>query len=115
MDYLLAILRPQRSPCTFTRTSLTNSKVQSIERRLETPGFRYSRIANPTADILEKRVAQGGVSALAVASGQAALAYAFLALADREGKATACLAGLLTYERKPVGELSHESSAIPWH
>ena len=39
---------------------------------LEAPGFRYSRIANPTTDILEKRVAQleGGVSALAVASGQ---------------------------------------------
>jgi O-acetylhomoserine (thiol)-lyase len=54
---------------------------------LEIPGFRYSRIANPTTDILEKRVAQleGGVAALAVASGQAALAYAFLTLADRGG------------------------------
>ena len=50
-------------------------------------GFRYSRIANPTTDILEQRVAQleGGVAALAVASGQAALAYAFLTLADRGG------------------------------
>jgi O-acetylhomoserine (thiol)-lyase len=58
---------------------------------LETPGFRYSRIANPTTDILEKRVAQleGGVSALAVASGQAALAYAFLTLADRGGSIVA--------------------------
>ena len=47
---------------------------------LEVPGFRYSRISNPTTDILEKRVAQleGGVAALAVASGQAALNYAFL-------------------------------------
>ena len=54
---------------------------------LEIPGFRYSRIANPTTDILEKRIAQleGGVAALAVASGQAALAYAFLTLADRGG------------------------------
>ena len=54
---------------------------------LEAPGFRYSRIANPTTDILEKRIAQleGGVSALAVASGQAALAYAFLTLADCGG------------------------------
>ena len=54
---------------------------------LEQPGFRYSRIANPTTDILEKRVAQleGGLSALAVASGQAALAYAFLTIADRGG------------------------------
>src|SRR6202041_1324285 len=58
---------------------------------LETPGFRYSRIANPTTDILEKRVAQleGGVSALAVASGQAALAYAFLTLADGGGSIVA--------------------------
>src|SRR5208337_5644220 len=54
---------------------------------LEVEGFRYSRINNPTVDILEKRVAllEGGVSALAVASGQAALNYAFLTLADRGG------------------------------
>ena len=54
---------------------------------LEAPGYRYSRIANPTTDILERRVAQleGGVAALAVASGQAALNYAFLTLADRGG------------------------------
>jgi O-acetylhomoserine (thiol)-lyase len=58
---------------------------------LETPGFRYSRISNPTTDILEKRVAQleGGMSALAVASGQAALTYAFLTLADRGGNIVA--------------------------
>jgi O-acetylhomoserine (thiol)-lyase len=58
---------------------------------LEAPGFRYSRIANPTTDILEKRVAglEGGVAALAVASGQAALNYAFLTLADRGGNIVA--------------------------
>ena len=58
---------------------------------LEVPGFRYSRIANPTTDILEKRVAllEGGVAALAVASGQAALNYAFLTLADRGGSIVA--------------------------
>ena len=58
---------------------------------LEIPGFRYSRIANPTTDILEKRVAllEGGVAALAVASGQAALNYAFLTLADRGGSIVA--------------------------
>ena len=54
---------------------------------LEEPGFRYSRIANPTVDILERRVAalEGGVGALCVASGQAALHYALLTLADRGG------------------------------
>ena len=58
---------------------------------LEAPGFRYSRIANPTTEILEKRVAQleGGLAALAVASGQAALAYAFLTVADRGGSIVA--------------------------
>src|SRR5216117_2898465 len=46
---------------------------------LEEEGFRYSRISNPTVEILEKRVAalEGGVAALATASGQAALHYAF--------------------------------------
>ena len=54
---------------------------------LEAEGFRYSRISNPTTDILEKRVAamEGGIGALAVASGQAALHYAFTTLADHGG------------------------------
>jgi O-acetylhomoserine (thiol)-lyase len=58
---------------------------------LEVEGYRYSRISNPTTDILEKRVAQleGGAAALAVASGQAALAYAFLTLADNGGNIVA--------------------------
>jgi O-acetylhomoserine (thiol)-lyase len=45
---------------------------------LEVPGYRYTRIANPTTDILEQRVAEleGGVAALSVASGQTALFYA---------------------------------------
>jgi O-acetylhomoserine (thiol)-lyase len=45
---------------------------------LEVPGYRYTRIANPTTDILEERVAllEGGVAALSVASGQTALMYA---------------------------------------
>jgi O-acetylhomoserine (thiol)-lyase len=47
---------------------------------LEAEGFRYSRISNPTTAVLEKRVAEleGGVGALAVATGQAALNYAAL-------------------------------------
>ena len=49
---------------------------------LEAPGFRYSRINNPTTDVLDRRVAllEGGVGALCVASGQAALHYAVLNL-----------------------------------
>ncbi len=47
---------------------------------LEQDGFRYSRINNPTNAVLERRVAalEGGVEALCVASGQAALNYATL-------------------------------------
>src|ERR1700756_4241087 len=41
-------------------------------------GNIYTRIMNPTADVLEKRIAEleGGVAALALASGQAASAFA---------------------------------------
>ena len=45
---------------------------------LEAEGFRYSRIGNPTNAVLERRVAalEGGVDALCVSSGQAAMYYA---------------------------------------
>src|SRR6185436_14367121 len=47
---------------------------------LEAEGYRYTRIANPTTAVLERRVAalEGGVEALCVASGQAAVHYATL-------------------------------------
>src|SRR2546423_9165385 len=47
---------------------------------LEADGFRYSRIGNPTTAVLERRVTalEGGVEALCVSSGQAALNYAAL-------------------------------------
>src|SRR5580700_10869210 len=51
---------------------------------LEVPGHRYGRISNPTTAVLEARVAalEGGVEALCVASGQAAMNYAVLNLAS---------------------------------
>jgi O-acetylhomoserine (thiol)-lyase len=51
---------------------------------LEADGFRYSRISNPTTAVLERRVAalEGGVEALAVSSGQAALHYAVANVAE---------------------------------
>jgi O-acetylhomoserine (thiol)-lyase len=54
---------------------------------LEAEGYRYSRIANPTTSVLEKRIAEleGGVGALAVATGQAALHFAIVNLADVGG------------------------------
>jgi len=51
---------------------------------LEAEGFRYSRISNPTVAVLERRVAEleGGLEAMCVSSGQAALNYAVLNLAE---------------------------------
>ncbi len=51
---------------------------------LEAPGYRYSRIGNPTTEVLERRIAalEGGLEALCVATGQAALNYAMLNLAE---------------------------------
>jgi O-acetylhomoserine (thiol)-lyase len=51
---------------------------------LEVEGYRYTRINNPTTDVLERRVAalEGGVGALCVGSGQAALNYAVLNLTE---------------------------------
>src|ERR1700730_2258866 len=47
---------------------------------LEVPGFRYTRIGNPTNAVLERRVTEleGGVHAISVGSGQAAIVYAVL-------------------------------------
>ncbi|MBP1992892.1 homocysteine synthase [Paenibacillus eucommiae] len=46
-------------------------------------GNIYTRIMNPTTDVLEKRVAalEGGLAALATASGQAAITYSILNIA----------------------------------
>jgi O-acetylhomoserine (thiol)-lyase len=46
-------------------------------------GFIYSRLMNPTNDVLEKRLAalDGGIGALAFASGQAAIVAAILTIA----------------------------------
>src|SRR5690349_3896710 len=51
---------------------------------LEADGFRYTRIANPTNTVLERRVAalEGGIEALSVASGQAATNYAVANIAE---------------------------------
>ncbi len=51
---------------------------------LKVPGNIYSRIMNPTNDVLEKRVAalEGGIAALAVASGMAAITYAIQTIAE---------------------------------
>ena len=51
---------------------------------LEAEGYRYTRIGNPTNSVLEQRVAmlEGGIDALCCSSGQTALYYASLNVAD---------------------------------
>lgn len=51
---------------------------------LEVPGNIYTRIMNPTNDVLEKRMAalEGGIGALVVSAGSAAINYAILTLAQ---------------------------------
>lgn len=53
---------------------------------LKDPGNIYGRLTNPTQSVFEQRIAalEGGVAALAVASGAAAIAYAFQNI-TREG------------------------------
>lgn len=52
---------------------------------LSEPGNIYGRLTNPTQEVLEKRVAalEGGVAALAVASGAAAVTYSILNIATK--------------------------------
>ena len=51
---------------------------------LKVQGNIYTRIMNPTTDVLEKRVAalEGGIGALALASGQAAITYSLLTIME---------------------------------
>lgn len=51
---------------------------------LKVQGNIYTRIMNPTQDVLEKRVSamEGGIAGLALASGMAAITYAILTIAE---------------------------------
>jgi O-acetylhomoserine (thiol)-lyase len=51
---------------------------------LKVPGNIYTRIMNPTQDVLEQRLAalEGGIASLALASGQAAVTYSILTIAE---------------------------------
>ncbi len=62
-----------------------NSKHAADRFGLADPGNIYGRLTNSTQDVLEKRVAalEGGVAALALASGAAAITYTIEALAQQ--------------------------------
>ncbi|MDR3342920.1 MAG: PLP-dependent transferase [Treponema sp.] len=61
-----------------------NSAHAAARFGLTDPGNIYNRLTNSTQDVLEKRIAalEGGVAALALASGAAAVTYSFLNLAQ---------------------------------
>jgi O-acetylhomoserine (thiol)-lyase len=52
---------------------------------LAVPGNIYTRIMNPTCDVLEKRVAEleGGIAGLALSAGSAAVTYSILTIAQK--------------------------------
>ncbi len=62
-----------------------NSAHAAARFGLADPGNIYGRLTNSTQDVLEKRVAalEGGVAALALASGAAAITYTIQALAQK--------------------------------
>ncbi|MBR3297129.1 MAG: O-acetylhomoserine aminocarboxypropyltransferase/cysteine synthase, partial [Firmicutes bacterium] len=62
-----------------------NSAHAAARFGLTDPGNIYSRLTNSTSDVFEKRIAalEGGVAALAVASGAAAITYTLEALAQQ--------------------------------
>ena len=52
---------------------------------LAVPGNIYTRLMNPTSDVLEKRVAEleGGIAGLALSAGSAAVTYSILTIAQK--------------------------------
>ena len=71
-------------PIYQTTSYVFHSSADAADRfALKAPGNIYGRLTNSTQDVLEKRIAalEGGVAALAVASGAAAVTYVIQALA----------------------------------
>ena len=69
----------------YQTTAFVFDNAEHAARRfsLQEPGNIYGRLTNPTQDVFEQRMAslEGGVAAVATASGAAALSYSFQALA----------------------------------
>ena len=78
---------PAQVPIYQTTSYLFNSSEHAANLfDLKETGFIYTRIGNPTQDILEKRLAalHNGTSALALSSGQAANSFSILNIAKPE-------------------------------
>ncbi|MFF0853892.1 bifunctional o-acetylhomoserine/o-acetylserine sulfhydrylase [Streptomyces sp. NPDC003280] len=84
---------------------------------LAEPGYIYTRIHNPTQDVFEQRVAalEGGVAAVALASGQAAETLAILTLAgsgDHIVSSTSLYGGTFNLFRHTLPRLGVEVSFV---
>lgn len=84
---------------------------------LSEPGNIYSRLTNPTQEAFEKRMAalEGGVGALATASGAAALAYIFQALAkagDHIVASETIYGGTYNYLKHTLAEYGVETTFV---
>ena len=72
-------------PIYATTSYVFKDSAQAAARfALTEPGNIYTRLSNPTSDVFEQRIAalEGGVAALATASGSAAVSYAVLNIAN---------------------------------
>lgn len=84
---------------------------------LKTPGNIYTRIMNPTTDMLEQRVAQleGGIAALAFASGMAAITATVLNLAEAGDNIVATAqvyGGTYTFFRHTLNSMGIEARLV---
>lgn len=74
--------RPRATPIYLTAGFVHEDFDQAADHFASGDGYSYTRVANPTAEAVERRVAalEGGAEALLVGSGQAALAVTLLGL-----------------------------------
>lgn len=74
----------------YATASFEVGEAERFERltSLSEEGYIYSRLSNPTVSVLENRIAalDGGVAAVGVASGMAAITYSLLAVAEGSGR-----------------------------
>jgi O-acetylhomoserine (thiol)-lyase len=75
-------VRPRATPIYLTAGFVLDDFDQAADLFTTGDGFSYTRVGNPTAEAVERRVAdlEGGAEALLVGSGQAAVAIALLGL-----------------------------------
>jgi O-acetylhomoserine (thiol)-lyase len=74
-------------PPIYQNSAFAHESAEALERVFDNkaPGFAYTRIGNPTVDAFERRMAfiEGGIGAVACASGMAAISMTLLAVLEK--------------------------------